>query len=272
MGDPDVFQSVCGMLECDNPSFPLTYGAGMLIAPQKNPRNEALALLSEAQYLAQNSQVKSITLLNPAQGEGYEKNLHDWPQNISLDIRAGTEDMADSVREACKSGNFGLIMIPPLEESMFSFFSRPAYVGLADDIVRPLLVARGTAPYNRILVPFHATPMSELALEIGVDLARQLDAEVFAATVEEPDFITGRDEVARMETVRRRLNELSHIYKTRIGTVDRKGNPVKELVSVSRDYDLMIVGVTNRTRSLFSPNVGDHLAREAQCSTLVVTL
>ena len=144
------------------------------------------------------------------------------------------------------------------------------YVSLAHDISRPLLISKGTPPYERILVPFSGTPMSELALEIAVDFANQVGGKVSIAVIEQPDFLTGDDADGWKERLLARIKELSHVHKTSFDIRERRGNPVREVTALTAEADLLVLGSTNRDRGLFTPNVGDKLAREAQCSVLIV--
>ncbi|NCB62592.1 MAG: glycosyltransferase [Clostridia bacterium] len=93
-----------------------------------------------------------------------------------------------------------------------------------------------------------------------------------AAVVEEPEFLSGQDEEGRTQGILTRLRELAHIHKIPIREVRRRGNPVKELVSLSADYELLVLGSTNRGKGLLAPNIGDHLARKAQCSVLLLAM
>lgn len=144
------------------------------------------------------------------------------------------------------------------------------YISLAHDISSPLLVTKGTPPYERILVPFSGTPMSELALEIAVDFANQVGGTITTAVIEQPEFLTGEDGTSWKEKTLARLNELSHVHKTTFQVVERRGNPVREVTALTEESDLLVLGSTNRDRGLFTPNVGEKLVRESQCSVLII--
>ncbi|MGE4290579.1 MAG: NAD-binding protein [Desulfovibrio sp.] len=269
LGDTRVFQDVCTLLECDNPHFPLAYGPGLLVAVPARPGQGTAPVLMEALHLAQNLQIKNVTLLG-AEPDGLSaEHLQTWPQNLGTEIRPLGEELEAGVRSACREGNFGLVLIPPLEGGMFKALGRPTYVTLARELERPLLVARGTVPYKRVLVPFSGTAMSELALEIAVDAASQLGASLAAVIVEQPDFLTGDEEGQWRDKAVARLNELRHIHKAEIEIVERRGNPVREVLAVAENFDLLVIGSTNRDRGLLTPNVGERLAGGAPCSVLL---
>lgn len=270
LGDSRMFQDVCTLLECDNPHFPLAYGPGLLVAAPAVNGGGTPSVLNEAQYLAQNLQVRNITVLSSEIKARSAEQLQSWPQNLSTELRVMGEDMEADVRFACREGSFGLVIIPPLEGGMFQALGKPTYVTLARELERPVLVARGSVPYERILVPFSGTAMSEVALEVAVDAAAQLGAGLFAMVVEQPDFLTGDEDGTWRDKAVARLNELRHIHKADIEIVERRGNPVREILAAAEEYDLLVVGSTNRDRGLLTPNVGERLTRGAPCSVLVV--
>ena len=144
-------------------------------------------------------------------------------------------------------------------------------ITLAHSLPCPLFVARGTQPYERILVPFTATPMSEVAIEAGIDLARHYEGTVTAVAVEEPEIIHGDQDDEWAETIFRRVRELSHANKHPIEEIVREGNPVKVIVELAADFDLIILGSTTKDTGLFTPHVGELLASRTPCSAMIIT-
>lgn len=270
MGDLAVFQEVCSLLECGNPHFPLAYGPGMLVAVSDSDATGIPQVLAEGHYLARNIQVKAVTVLGGGAEADFSETLAAWPQNVEPDVVSFEGELDRAVRENCREGHFGLVVIPPLEDYFLAALTRPSYISLAHDVGRPLLVSKGTSPYERILVPFSGTPMSELALEIAVDFAGQVGGSITAAIIEEPEFLTGEEDSSWTANTQARLNELSHVHKNNFEVVVRRGNPVREVAALSEEADLLVLGSTNRDRGLFSPNIGQRLAKDAHCSVLII--
>ncbi|WP_320169503.1 NAD-binding protein [Maridesulfovibrio sp.] len=270
IGDSSVFQSVCGLLECDNPHFPLAYGPGLLVVMKAEKESDGIAAeVNEALYLAQNTQIKSVTLLNAAPEEKYLEYLGTWPQNLSVGIETMDGPVPEIIRRNCRESNYGLVVTAPFDAGLLKAFGKPSYISLAHDIGRPILISKGSAPYERFLVPFNGSAMAELAVEVAVDIQRQMGGEISIAVVEEPEFITGDGTSGWQEKVVSRATELGHIYKTKFDLITRKGNPVREIAALSSEYDLMIVGSTNRDRSLLTPNIGENLVAASKCSVLL---
>jgi nucleotide-binding universal stress UspA family protein len=107
-------------------------------------------------------------------------------------------------------------------------------------------------------------------LGVAVDLARQFGAEVAVALVEEPEFIRGVEEEEWAEAALKRVRELAHIYKFEFEVIIKKGNPVKEVVALAQDFNLMVMGSTTREKGLFSPHVGERMAQDVACSVLII--
>ena len=126
-------------------------------------------------------------------------------------------------------------------------------------------------PYKRILVPFNGTAQSELALESAMDLAKQIQSKVTVALVREPDFLHSSEEKDWVQKNLERAWELAHIHKTKLEEIVREGNPVKELMDLARDYELMVVGSRQKEKKFFTPHVGELLVRNAPCSVLIIT-
>jgi nucleotide-binding universal stress UspA family protein len=146
-------------------------------------------------------------------------------------------------------------------------------IDLAHSLPCPLLVAKSTQPYEKILVPFDGSRLTEQALQTAIDLAEQIGAGVTAVVVEEPDFIHGEedDEDSWRERVLKQVRSLAHIHKAEIEELVRQGNPAREILAVAAQYNLMIIGSSRRKKEFFSPNVGDILVRKSPCSVLILT-
>ena len=268
VGQPDSFKALCTHLECGIPHFPLGYGPDLLLAflPESNHEE----LIKETMHLAQNTKVKSLTVLVSKEEDDIQEALGAWTQTIDIKVVGVKGNIEDYLEEMGSRENYGVMVLHPFEASFLVSLAKPILISLAHSISCPLLVARQSYPYERILVPFNATNKAELALGLAVDLARQLEAEVAVAVVEEPDFIRGLQEDEWADAVLKRVRELAHIHKFDFEVIIKKGNPVKEVVGLAKDFNLLIMGSTTREKGLFSPHVGERLAQDVPCSVLIV--
>ena len=268
LGHHGLFKSVCNVLDCGHPRFPLEYG-GVLLAALA-PESDREAFLKECMHLAQNIRIDRVVVLCSGEERDLEEALGPWSHVVDLHVKRTRDDFFSAVQETAVKERCGLVVVEPPKISRFSFLPRTPLVSLSLSLPCPLLASRGTHPYQKVLVPFNGSPRAEQALKMAVDLARQLGAELAAIIVEEPEIIRGAgEEEDWMERVLERLRELAHIHKVDLEELFRRGNPVKEVAEAARGFDLMVVGSGPREKGLFSPHVGELLAREAPCSVLL---
>jgi Trk K+ transport system NAD-binding subunit/nucleotide-binding universal stress UspA family protein len=268
VGQPDSFKALCIHLECGIPHFPLGYGPDLLLALLPGSKHEEL--IKETMHLAQNTKVKSLTILSSKEEGDIQQALGTWTQTTDIKVVTVKGEVEDYLEKTGKQDNYGVMVVPPFEASFFVSLAKPTLISLAHSISCPLLVARQSHPYERILVPFNATSRAELALGWAVDLARQFGAEIAVAVVEEPEFIRGLEEEEWAESISKRVRELAHIHKFDFEVIIKKGNPVKEIVALAKDFNLLVMGSTTRDKGLFSPHVGEKMAQDVPCSVLII--
>ena len=268
VGQPDSFKALCTYLECGIPHFPLGYGPAALLALLPGSNHEEL--IKETMHLAQNTKVKSLTVLSSKEEGDIQDTLGAWTKTIDIKTVTVERDIEDHLKKIGNQENYGVMVLQPFEASFLVSLAKPTLISLAHSISCPLLVARQSYPYERILVPFNATYKAEVALGVAVDLARQFDAEVAVAVVEEPEFIRGVEEQEWTESVSKLVRELAHIHKFDFEVIIKKGNPVKEVAALAKDFNLMVMGSTTREKGLFSPHVGERMAQDVPCSVLIV--
>ncbi len=268
VGQPDSFKALCTHLECGIPHFPLGYGPDLLLALLPGSNHEQL--VKETMHLAQNTKVKSLTVLSSKEVGDIQDTLGAWTQTIDIKVVTVDGNIEDHLEKTGSQENYGVMVLHPFEASFFVSLAKPTLISLAHSISCPLLVARQTHPYERILVPFNATSKAESALGVAVDLARQFGAEVAVAVVEEPEFIRGVEEEEWTESLLKRVRELAHIHKFEFEEIIKKGNPVKEVVALAKDFNLIVLGSTTKDKGLFSPHVGEHMAQDVPCSVLII--
>jgi Trk K+ transport system NAD-binding subunit/nucleotide-binding universal stress UspA family protein len=268
VGQPDSFKALCIHLDCGVPHFPLGYGPDLLLALLPGSNREEL--VKESMHLAQNSKVKSLTVLCSQEESDIQQALGTWTQTTDIKVVKVEGEVEDYLEKTGGQENYGVMVVHPFEASFFISLAKPTLISLAHAISCPLLVARQSHPYERILVPFNATSKAELALGVAVDLARQLEAEIAVAVVEEPEFIRGAAEEEWAESVANVVQELAHIHKFDFEVIIKKGNPVKEVVALAKDFNLLVMGSTTRDKGLFSPHVGERMAQDVPCSVLII--
>ena len=127
-------------------------------------------------------------------------------------------------------------------------------------------------PYERLIVPFNGSLAAQRALEIAVDLARQLDAVVAAVVVVEPSYLRGESSATGQweNEMLHQVRELARINKVTIEEIVRRGNPVREIVSAAADGQLLVIGMDDSRPGWFSIDVTAVILNKASCSVLLV--
>jgi nucleotide-binding universal stress UspA family protein len=143
---------------------------------------------------------------------------------------------------------------------------------MAKKLSCPVLVAKFTDPYERLLVPFNGSLGSQRALEIALDLSQQLDATVGVVTVVEPSYLHGESSSTGQweRDMLKQVRELSHVYKKTVEEHVRHGNPVKEISAVAGDYQLLVMGHDDPS-AMFSVDSAGMIADKSPCSVLLVS-
>jgi len=273
LGRPGLYEAVCSLLECTEAHFPRTYGHDLVLGMPAGQGERGDAILNEGLHLAQNIKIQRVLVLCSEEACEQKEQIERWARSLDIELRRTESNILQAVEETCSKESAGVALLPPADPPRFDSLARPVLISLAHRLPCPLLLARGTHPYENILVPYNGTAASDLALRVAVDLASQLDACITTAVVEEPEFLHEEkpDEATWLDRVLERIRERAHIHKTKLHEELRRGNPVKEITSLAADYNLLVLGSTKREKDLFTPHVGELLARKAPCSVLIVS-
>ncbi|MGM0646544.1 MAG: NAD-binding protein [Thermodesulfobacteriota bacterium] len=270
LGQRDVFNTVCSLMECGLPHFPLTYGQTLVV--QIPTDGSQAAVLSEALHLAQHTRVQSVRML-VAQGAAPEASmLQDWPQTRTPVVQSmGEEDELAVLRSTVRTYNTGLVLRPPLRPSWLDLFKRAPHVNLAHNLGCPMFLARNPqAQYKRIVVTFNGSTAGMAGLEVGVDVARQTRLPLAAVVVQESDVIQGAGGEKWLEETLHSLREMAHVHKVPIEEIVGEGNPVRETLAAVRATDMIIIGCERSQKGLFVPNVPELLVRRLPGSVVLV--
>lgn len=271
VGPPDQFRPVCSLLECDEMDFPRAYGQSVLLCLSGEGEDRDRELLAETMHLVQALMVEQVTVLGGEDSEVAREFRDLWAGKVDMDLRPLGERPYRDVEQACRELSVGLAVVPRRESSLFSSLVGRSPGKLAQSLACPLLVARGGTEPKNILVPFNGGGNSDLALEIAVQLAGRLGAEVAVAVVGEPDFMhSGEDDDNWVQAALERVRELARGRGMAVREIVREGNPVREVEALAGDYDLIVLGSAG-TGGLLSPDVGEHIVARVPGSVLVVT-
>ncbi len=270
LGKADLFDEVCDVMECAEPHFPRTYGSSLILGIADKFKDRATSMFKEAVHLARNTQVLEIVALCGPEAADAVQESERSGQQFDTRVEVIENDPAEGVRKTARAESAGVVLLPPPKKGWVASTTRPTTIAMAHRLPCPLLVSRGTHPYEKILAAFDGSEKAVLALETALDLALQLDAAVTVAVVREPAFLRGEDSGDWGEAVMKRARELAHIDKVKIDEVLLTGNPVRELTRLAEDFNLLVIGSGPQEKDVFTPHVGELLLRRSPCSVLVL--
>jgi nucleotide-binding universal stress UspA family protein len=141
--------------------------------------------------------------------------------------------------------------------------------------VAPLGFAHSPTPPRRLGVGYDESPESELALTAARDLAARYRSAVHVLAVQEPDGASsGLGGLAWGEAFEQELATRQQAVTALPGVQGEAvlGYPAEQLVALSGDVDLLVVGSHRRGRidGLMHQSVSRHLASHAHCPLLVM--
>lgn len=281
VGDPKILPTVTEYLRRGMPQFPQPYGAnvGTLELAGPGPDEE---LRREADGLA--CATGAANLVHGAPGAddntpvdtGYEEPLtcrlrnRDVPRTTFALPPLRSPDFATRVSRQ----RAGVLVTRPRRRGLLSrALGLPGGdASICDRLLPPVLFARGTFPYRRILLPVSASDLSMSSAEMAIDITRQLEASLTAINVDLPKYISGlSEEEVHSEVVP--IRRLCELYEVPLDYQHREGNPIRELTDAAKDHDLVVVARHQHRRdTYFDPDVALWLARHAPCSVIVLTV
>jgi Trk K+ transport system NAD-binding subunit len=165
----------------------------------------------------------------------------------------------------------GLIVVAPPVPGRFRWRFRVArLLRAALDLERPLLVARGSHPYGRVVVPARETPAGRAAAGAAIDIAGYEDAQMVAIAVIPPLFMAGDE--AREESLRTaaRLQEEAALQGVDVRRVVRQGNEVRLISAWAGRGSLVVLGIRRRAPTPLTPGVAGLLLSRLPSSVIVV--
>jgi Trk K+ transport system NAD-binding subunit len=275
IGKADVLYSIAEYIRIGKSEFPRRYGDRLLLPLLSRSRHETL--LAEALYLATNTKITGVDLLPWQRGrkDEHEGCEHEFRSALSDVHRLPpAPDPAAGALEWVNKGYTGCLLLPPPSRKPgMKFAGKKEFLRILEEVTCPILVPRGTHPYRKILVPVTDRAESAASAELAMDLARLLDSQITAASVLPPGFSVGEAELESQREALQKTIALGSLYRMRIDKLEKEGNPIREILRIARDFDLLVVSHRrDRPWKLFRPDISHHLILRAPCSVLVVEM
>lgn len=259
--------------------FPLDFGKGVLVA--FGSVGQASEVLAEAMEVTRNSPAEALVVAHPDPGSIREESEATEVEAMLDEIRGSAEgvdvrfhpvsgDPTRRIGSVVEDESIGLVVLPAPSRSIFGRWRAIRMLRRAAGWHRPVLFARGTHPYQRIVTPARETPSGTAAARAAIDLAGDGRAAVTAVAVVPPTFITGSDGREAAVRALARVREEAAVLDVSVRRLLRQGNPVRIIESAVTGADLLVLGTSSRRPTIFSPGIVGHLLQRVEVSTLVV--
>jgi len=236
--------------------FPLDFGKRVAVCVERP--EDVPGVLAEAMYLARNSKATSMVILHRDPG-----SISDPEQS-----RASAEMLVQALKSAegvqirpqpvrgrpagklhllPREESVGLLVVPtPKGKGSIGFWRGGRALRLLRRTGKPVLLARGSHPYQRILVPARTTPGGRAAARAAIDMAVYTKGTLTALAVEDPVFMSGPDASAEARDAVTWLEDDAAVHDVRVEGEIVRGNPVREFLSRSSECDLLVLALDSK--------------------------
>lgn len=278
VGDPEILHTVAEYLRLGTPQFPRPYGANVVTLEfagsdeALHKEAEGLACASGALHL-----VRGIPGAQDTSPQEKEEDILAYPK-CKGDVDRNTFPLPGiddpGFAKKVTAQRAGVLLARPVRRRLFARIAgqRGVDAGLCDLLRSPVLFARGTFPYRKILLPVSDSQIGIHAARLAIDITRQLGGSLTAIKVDLPQYISGLSE----EDIHREIvpvKRLCELYEVPLGYRHHLGNPVRSLLDEASGHNLVVVARRHGRRdNYFDPDVALRVARRAACSVIVLTV
>jgi Trk K+ transport system NAD-binding subunit/nucleotide-binding universal stress UspA family protein len=276
VGDPQILPVVADFFRVGKAEFPLQFGSKIALVLWTKAVEDASRLLEECAYVIEHSKSRGMLVVSP---EGGDSRQLDMAREVCEQARQRcsmiefSESRSMRISELLEARDAGCLLLsyPMLGLLHRLGFRKNFFTRLLEEGEAPLLVARGTFPYKRILLPVVPGSQSVRAAEIAIDLARLYNAQLEAVTVTPPSFSVGKDKVEERKQVLTHIEKFCSLYKVPIKVHHLEGNPIFEVVKFAKEFQLVMIGYSRKSKK-FSPglNVGLEILHRVPCSVMML--
>lgn len=272
VGAPDVLPLIADFVHRGQPGFPLSFGSEVLIIDTTEGDNTIIR--EGCSLLNLTRSVGGLVLTENVSGEMCSSEIPDGCCK-KLDFREFSGPVNRELSKKEYKGRFGLVVVTPRTKLNFFKHYLMSVPLWEEDILRlfgsPLLIARNSEPYRRILVCLSPTVDPLMLSTSAVELSVLLNAELTAITVTPPDLVIGKGEHLNQTEVLRHFKMIAGAYGLVPASQPVIGNPVREIQKVAAEFDLVLIShdVTKKVRVL-KPDVSRLLMLTIPTTTLVI--
>lgn len=280
LGDPQVLRTVAEILTFNYQKFPLDYGTSLIVLLSGREDQD---FFDELNYVHSTFPIRKVWIIRTQRVSSDEfERLLDKIEIKDAIIKKTALSPLGALKDALSDcgQTQGLVMVSSeLLDSFYSGFvgaSGKSFVKEALSLSRcPLLISRGVSPYHRMAVPCVVDVELDVVVETALQISDEISNDVTAMYVAPSPYLSADEEAETYDNARTTVASMSMAYKSRVETLDLKGNPVKAVLGALEGHDLMIVSMDssendNILSGLFKPHVSWNLIKRCLSSALVL--
>ena len=279
LGDPGVLKTVAEIMTFSFQKFPLEYGS---TAVAYLAGNEDEHFFAELEYLFTVLPLQRIIFVHATWAAGqslrYEKlvNKARYPavEDRTIDLSA-PQALAKVANDSAVECGMVVLQGDILQRRLFPRFRKRALLDLCRTASCPVLLCRGTHPYENTAVPAAEDLDPRHGLETALEMATSLSNKVAALLVQPIRHIVSDAGLAEFEAARKSISDLSIMYRADVAVKNVEGNPVLAVLRNLTDQNLLFIDSSQMKQqrwplSLLNPDPAWHLIRRSPVSTMIV--
>jgi Trk K+ transport system NAD-binding subunit len=281
LGDPAVLKTVAEMLTSEFERFPLEFGTSLALYLTGDEKDD---LFEEAEYIRSVFQLDKVHIVYSARAEKLARR-HD--EIITKYGFGETNKVVSSLppAEAMKSlavagARIGVVVVSKdsFLTPRFPFYlaaQKTALSSLVKAAKCPAILANGTQPYSKLLVPALIDFDFRHLVYKSIEISRTITTDVSVFTARPSEYIATQEESEKFDEAKKMISNVGFLHRKRIDLQVLTGNPVHEISARLPDYNLLVLAADSWSgkdffRSILSPDVAWHILKNSGITTLIL--
>jgi hypothetical protein len=282
LGDPAVLKTVAELLSSEFERFPLEFGTSLGVYVTGAEEDE---FFDEVNYIYSVFQLDAVHFVYSAKA-GKLADRHDALagkyrfKETSRTVSSLTPAEALKTLALVEGARLGITVV---SKKVFSGRGFPFYTAaeklslssLLHAAKCPVVLAAGTFPYSKLLVPALTDLDFRGAIDKAIEISHTINTELFVVTAKPSSYIGTEEEAERFEETKKTISNVGFMHKKRLDLEILAGNPVLEISRRLREYQLLVLGGDSWSgsgflRSMLSPDVAWQILRRSRITTLIL--
>ncbi|MBT1073994.1 potassium channel family protein [Geobacter grbiciae] len=283
LGDPQAINTIAQMLTFRFEAFPREYGDALYVYLEGT---EGDRYFEEVVYILDTFPLHQLLIFHPPEAASRAEQLRmRVEERCSEPPIVETTSLLPSIAmgEIMKrhSTRPALVMLAPPRPGgvLFSFISERSEKLMMMELSRiagaPLLLARGTFPYQKVAVPCFDDPGLQQALGTALEISSSVNFEITTLFATLSPYIATDEEMREFEMMKKTVPDLALLFKKNVAINQLDGNPISAFRDALDSYDMTVASIgswrlENFFRRVFRPDVCWHTVKRAPTTTLLI--